>query len=140
MNQEESFLNILKKWKNDRFPHKKIKYIANEYSDENYVSFYIYEYAKVDTDIFLDFGGVFFWEYWKINKPNADIVQFLLLNVSSKKISPVTQFSIILALTSCYKNHSLYNKAIYNKLNTLIKNNNREMSEALISQIYEAIY
>jgi hypothetical protein len=85
MNKEEKFLNILKEWKIERFPHKNIKKIANEYKNEKYVSCYIYECAKIDIDVFLDFGGVFFWEYWKTNEPNIDVLKFLLLSVSSKK-------------------------------------------------------
>lgn len=140
MSQEENFVKILEKWKIERFPHKNIKSIANQYKNESYVSSYIYESAKIDMDVFLDFGGIFFWEYWKSNEPNSDIVQFMLFSVSNKKISSVTQYSIILALTSCYKNNNLYKKAIYNKLNILIKNKDVNLSDSLISQVYEAIY
>lgn len=140
MQSESNFREILNRWNKERFPHKEIRVIAKNYKDQDYVSQLIHEKAKTDINTFLDFGGVFFWEYWKHNKPKAEIIKFLLFSVSKKELEPVTQYSIILALTSSYKNHNSYKKAIYNKLNLIMNGNQENLSEVIIAQIYEAIY
>lgn len=139
MPNQEKFLIILKDWKTNRFPHKEIKIIATEYRNEKYVSELINSLAKDDLDVYLDFGGIFFWEYWKHNSPSPNVIKLFLFNVSNTKISDVTQYSVILALTSLYKNHNIYNKAVYNKLKKLVAKE-EELSNALIEQIYDAIY
>lgn len=140
MQNESLFKDILSEWENKRFPHKNIKVIAQDYKAESYVTEIIYLKSKENIDIFMDFGGVFFWEYWKYNTPDGEIIKFLLFNISKKTISPVTQYSMVLALTSCYKNHNIYKRAIFNKLNQLIDKNKEDLSESIIEQIYEAIY
>ena len=140
MLNKQSFSQILDQWKKERFPHKNIRILAKEYKEKKFVTLMIKERASEELDVFLDFGGIFFWEYWKHNTPSEDDIKFLLFSVSNSEISPVTQYSIILALSSSYKNHDVYQKVIYNKLQSILNNGQEKLSENIIEQIYEAIY
>jgi hypothetical protein len=140
MLNSKTFDEILNRWEAERFPHKDIRLIAKDYSECDFVNHQIQDRTILNKEVYMDFAGVFFWEFWKKNKPQKEMLFSMLFSSTSKDISPVTQYSIILALTSAYQNHNVYKKTIYNKLELIMNNHQESLSPTIIDQIYNALY
>lgn len=140
MNIPKDFINIFNDWEKKRFPHSKIKKIANEYSEFSDIEDFLYQKIIEDYDTYLDFCGTFFWEYWKFNKPKDKTISYLLIICCSNKISDITRYGVILSLTTSYKYHIKYSDLIFKKLNQILKKSNIKISESILEQINSALY
>lgn len=129
-------------WEKEKYRHFKIKEIASLLInfDNDEITAIIFNRVLKKPEVFLDFAGTFFWEFWKYKTPNKEVLDFFIFNVNNIKNNEIIKYSISLALVSCYKNHKIYNKIIYKKLKSIIENESCNFNENCIDLIYEAIY